>query len=229
MLLLTATPCQHQKGSIVVTGFCWCHYMVLFNFLKSREGRGWHGALYYTSPIVPPSGIGKKEGNYSRQRKGSSEISDGADQSLSRSQGRSFHCLPARPEGLMKAFYQDSREEPTSPPDHHITHKVTIAITIYHCVHTTCQAISSHHLLSFLPSSLSVITPDQLSCFNTRCCHHHGPVESDNIGESPPLHLPPAICHCVAITSHTIATTSFNVIFTTSTSEQPPCQDHWNF
>ena len=43
--------------------------------LRSREGRGWHGALYYTSPIVPPSGIGEEEGNYSRQRKGSSETS----------------------------------------------------------------------------------------------------------------------------------------------------------
>ena len=121
MLLLTATPCQHQKGSIVVTGFCWCHYMVLFNFLKSREGRGWHGALYYTSPIVPPSGIGEREGNYSRQRKGSSETSNGADQSQMQESREEFSLPPCQIRGLDVGFLSGCKggAHLATSPSHH--------------------------------------------------------------------------------------------------------------
>ena len=91
-----------RKGSVavllilIVSCFFFGFFKQFCQLGKGREGGEWHGALYYTSPIVPPSGKG--EGNHSRQRKEATEASDEADQDTIK--GGVFFTIPARPIGL---------------------------------------------------------------------------------------------------------------------------------
>ena len=74
---------------------------------------------------------------------------------------------PCQTSGLDVGFLAGSKGGATSPPVHHITHQVN------HCHHHLslrrhyCQATPLHHSLSSLPSSLSVITPDQFNVIFT--------------------------------------------------------------